>query len=337
MVPGLNDLARRMGWLTLSLGLLLSGCSIRSDDTIWQSRGEPADSPDPGESSVDHGSGMDRGLAGIGVGRRTPHLIMISIDGLRPDAIRHFSARTLERLISEGAYTLEAETIFPSKTLPSHISMLTGLPPAGHGVTWNSDETDRHGLVDVVTVFEAATAKGLGTAAFFSKSKFHHLLKPGTLDHAEAPRGMVYLMSTETVESATRYLKHRRPDLIFIHIAEPDYAGHLIGWMSRVYGWAVRRADSAIARILAEADRHLGHGNYTVLITSDHGGHGRSHGSADPRDMTIPWIVWGHGVRAGELTPWSVRTMDTAATALWLLGVDRPTEWVGRPVTAAFH
>ena len=52
--------------------------------------------------------------------------------------------------------------------------------------------------------------------------------------------------------------------------------------------------------------------------------------------MTIPWIAWGQGVRPGSLDNPPVRTMDTAATVLWLLGVPRPGDWAGEPVTRAF-
>jgi arylsulfatase A-like enzyme len=72
-----------------------------------------------------------------------------------------------------------------------------------------------------------------------------------------------------------------------------------------------------------------------VLLTADQGGHGWSHGSSDPRDVTIPWIAWGEGVRAGTRVPNGVRTMDTAATALWLLGL--PALGVGQPVQTAFQ
>lgn len=336
---------RVQSWLTLVAGCLLAGCiaqggALGEANVIGEAPNGYGGAPGrPVAVSAASGArkpGLPAGSAARPERRLTPHLIIISIDGLRPDAIERYSARTLLCLLSEGAYTLEAETIYPSKTLPSHTSMLTGLPPSEHGVMWNSDQTRAHGVVAATTVFEAAGARGLRTAAFFSKSKFHHLRKPGTLDHSEAPSGLNFLMATETVEAAMRYLKHRSPDLIFIHISEPDYAGHTFGWMTSVYGWAVRRADAAVARILTEADRSYGQGNYTVLVTSDHGGHGRTHGSTDPRDMTIPWIVWGHGVRAGELPARTIRTMDTAATALWLLGVELPAEWVGRPVEAAF-
>lgn len=266
----------------------------------------------------------------------TEHLVIISIDGLRPDAISRYPAHTLRRLMREGAYATSAQTISPSKTLPSHTSMLTGLPPSAHGVTWNSDQTGTRGRVEATTIFEQAKAVGLRTAAFFSKSKFHHLQKPGTLDHTEAPRGFEFLMATETVEAVVRYLRHERPHLLFVHIGEPDYAGHTFGWMSFAYGWAVRRADGAVTRVLEAADAAFGEGNYTVILTADHGGHGRTHGSDDPRDMLIPWIAWGRGVRPGELTGRQPRTMDTAATGLWLLGVERPAAWVGEPVVAAF-
>lgn len=264
------------------------------------------------------------------------YLIIISIDGLRPDAIARYSAHTLQRLLREGAYSLSAQTIHPSRTLPSHTSMLTGLPPAAHGVMWNEDSKEATNVVAAATIFELARARGLRTAAFFSKSKFSYLQKPGTLDHTIAPGRLNSLMATETVEAAVRYLNHERPNLLFIHIGEPDYAGHTVGWMSFVYGWAVRRADGAVARVLEEAEAALGAGNYTVIVTADHGGHGRDHGTDDPRDMTIPWIVWGRGVRPGEITARPIQTMDTAATALWLLGVRRPAHWAGQPVRAAF-
>jgi len=268
-------------------------------------------------------------------GAVTEHVIVVSIDGLRPDAIERFGAKRLQHLMREGAWSLEAQTIYPSKTLPSHTSMLTGVPPEVHGVTWNSDETNVHGVVAVTTMFEAAKRAGLSTAAFFSKSKFHHLQKPGTLDHTQAPDGWAHLLAAQTVEDVVRYLKFERPNLLFVHIGEPDYAGHTVGWMSGIYGWAVRRADAAVGELLAAADRAFGRGNYTVVVTADHGGHGRDHGSADPRDMTIPWIAWGKGVRPGQL-PAGIRTMDTAATALWLLGVSIPEGWTGKPVAAAF-
>lgn len=263
-------------------------------------------------------------------------VVIVSIDGLRPDAIDRFGARSLQRLILEGAHSSAAQTIQPSRTLPSHVSMLTGVPPEVHGITWNDNQVGARGVVDVPTVFEVARERGLHTAAFFSKAKFRHLERAGSLDRAYGPTSnLEFWPATRTLPHAIAYLESRRPDLLFVHIAEPDFAGHTLGWMGRVYGWAVRRADGAVGKLLEAAERAYGEDGFTLIVTSDHGGHGRAHASEDPRNTTIPWIAWGRGVRAGSISA-PIRTMDTAATALWLLGVPVPEEWAGRPVTTAF-
>lgn len=265
----------------------------------------------------------------------TDHVVVISIDGLRPDAIDRFDATTLQHMMREGSYTLNARTIMPSRTLPSHTSMLTGVEPQEHGITWNSDETDTHGVVAVPTIFARAREHGLRTAAFFSKSKFHHLEVPRSLDYSEAPDGSATWDANRTVANVRRYLEREKPNLLFVHLREPDHAGHRFGWMSWLYGRAVRKADGAVAQLLRAADAAFGRGNYAVVVTADHGGHGWTHGSSNPQDVTIPWIAWGEGVRAGSRIPDGVRTMDTAATALWLLGL--PTLGVGQPVQTAFR
>jgi predicted AlkP superfamily pyrophosphatase or phosphodiesterase len=267
----------------------------------------------------------------------TSHVVVISIDGLRPDAITSTGAPTLWTLAHHGSFTFSARTILPSKTLPSHTSMLTGVPPTVHGVTWNSDETAARGVVRVPTVFAIAHAAGRSTAAFFSKTKFHHLEVPGSLDHDESPpAGGANRPARETIGRVERFLQAGRPSLLFIHIGEPDYAGHKSGWMSGSYRRAVAVADSGVARVVAALDAAFGAGAYTLIITADHGGHGTSHGSADPRDTMIPWIASGAGVARGRALTTLVRTMDTAATALWLLGVDVPGTWAGAPVDEAF-
>jgi arylsulfatase A-like enzyme len=91
------------------------------------------------------------------------------------------------------------------------------------------------------------------------------------------------------------------------------------------------------ARPLAVADTAYGKGNYSLLVTADHGGHAYGHGTNDPQDVTIPWIAWGRGVSAGALKDSSIKTFDTAPTVLWLLGVEEPDEWDGSPVVDAFQ
>lgn len=297
-------------------------------------------SPVPAASQGSDASEAQRTVTITRDGRKakpaTDNVVIISIDGLRPDAIARFKAKTMQRLIRDGSATLSAKTISPSITLPSHTSMLTGQGPENHGITWNSNQTEAQSTVAIPTVFGLARKQGLTTAAFFSKGKFNHLEVPASLDYTQAPPGDDKWSASRTASDVERYLAIAQPNLLFVHFGEPDYSGHVWGWMSWAYGRAVRKADAAVARVLQAADRSYGVGNYTVLLTADHGGHGRSHGSVRPENVTIPWIAWGNSVRTGVNISGSVVTMDTAGTALWLLGVGAPDDWAGVPVREAF-
>ena len=267
----------------------------------------------------------------------TKNVVLVSIDGLRPDAIATFNATNLQRLIKEGSYSLSAQTIMPSTTLPSHTSMLSGVTPDEHGVFWNNVHSAEKEHVDVSTVFSVARDHGYRTAAFFSKSKFEALQRPGTLDYSQAPGGLWgRWASTRTVADVRNYLKTEKPNVLFIHLSDPDRAGHDSGWMSAEYGRAVRDADVAIGNLIDVANTTYGAGNYSLLVTADHGGHGYGHGTSDPQDVTIPWIAWGRGVKAGELDE-EIETYDTATTVLWLLGVTEPDSWDGDAVEDAFQ
>jgi predicted AlkP superfamily pyrophosphatase or phosphodiesterase len=266
------------------------------------------------------------------------NVVIVSIDGLRPDAIAAYGAPTLQRLMQEGSYTLSARTIDPSKTLPSHTSMLTGQPPERHGVTWNTVMTAEAKRVDLPNIFSVARMNGYSTAAFFSKAKFHPLQLEGTLDYSQAPGGWFGRWSSErTVTDVATYLAGAHPNVLFVHLTDADAAGHSTGWMSPAYGRAVLEADRAVDRLISLADQAYGAGNFSLIVTADHGGHGTDHGSDDPLDVTIPWIAWGRGVKPGLLTSSSIRTMDTAATVLWLLNVAEPSDWAGQAVLAAYN
>jgi predicted AlkP superfamily pyrophosphatase or phosphodiesterase len=268
----------------------------------------------------------------------TRNVILVSIDGLRPDAIDTFKAPTFQRLMREGSYSLLARTILPSSTLPSHTSMLSGEPPEQHHVTWNNVVTAEKDVVDFSTVFSVARAHGYRTAAFFSKAKFSPLQLPGSLDYSQAPGGWWgKWASARTVSDVRTYLQKERPNLLFVHLSDADSAGHSSGWMSDAYGRAVLATDTAVSQIIEAADQTYGAGHYSLVVTADHGGHGRGHGTKDPLDVAIPWIAWGRGVNAGLISDVTINTFDTAPTVLWLLGVDKPAAWDGVPVTKAFR
>ena len=170
--------------------------------------------------------------------------------------------------------------------------MLTGVTPDRHQVLWNTVVTAGADLIEQPTIFGVARAKGFRTAAFFSKPKFQPLQQPGTLDYSQAPGGWWGLWdSARTMGDVAARLPVLRPNLAFIHLADVDTAGHRAGWMSADYGRAVSGVDAALAALVRQADAVFGAGSYTLIVTADHGGHGKGHGTDDPRDVTASEVL----------------------------------------------
>jgi arylsulfatase A-like enzyme len=260
---------------------------------------------------------------------RASRVLILSIDGLRPDAILAAPMPNLLDLMQSSAYTLNAQTIFPSATLPSHASMLTGLCPSEHGVNWN-DYLPLLGYADGTDLFDVAHENGLQTVMYVGKEKLRQITEPSSTDV------FVYVNDRDLVLT-DRLIADFPQDfgVLFVHFPLVDGMGHEYGWMSPEQLSVAYRADEALGNLLAELDARGLRDDTLIIVTADHGGHDTTHGSSLPEDMTIPWIVSGPGVQPKVLTT-QVHTMDTAATAAFMLGLPIPPEWDGVPVYEAF-
>jgi predicted AlkP superfamily pyrophosphatase or phosphodiesterase len=120
-------------------------------------------------------------LAALPVWSQTHHpVLMISLDGLRPDYVtqadqHHLRIPNLRRFITQGTYASGVRGVYPTVTYPSHTTLVTGVWPAQHGVVnnlvfdperrfdgewyWYADE------IHVPTLWDVAHEAGLSTAS----------------------------------------------------------------------------------------------------------------------------------------------------------------------------
>lgn len=262
---------------------------------------------------------------------RAQHVFIVSFDGGNPEVMRRSPMPITMEMAKSGATSWNAQTVMPSITLTSHTSMLTGVQPAKHGVLWN-DWIPLRGLIKTPTIFGLARDYGYTTALFAGKLKFRHLNLPGAINEFQVPASS----ATVVAKAAAKYIEEKKPNLCFVHFADPDVVGHRDGWGSPQQIQAFAEADAAL-KVLREAVQRAGIEHDSVFILSaDHGGHEKSHGTNLPADMTIPWIAWGPSVSPRFEIKTPVSTCDTAATALWLLDVPVPASFDGKPVESAF-
>jgi predicted AlkP superfamily pyrophosphatase or phosphodiesterase len=249
------------------------------------------------------------------------------VDGLRADAFAQSNLPNLKGLASRGAYSYSARTVRPSETLPAHASMLSGQDPGVHNLTWDKDSflPDR-GYITVPTALSVARAAGLRTSVVVGKAKLEHLAPPGSVEaFVFASRGDKDVANEAIVRATAGF------DLLFVHFPDVDYAGHAAGWMSATYMAKLAEVDEAAGRLLAALPA-----NTTVILTADHGGKGYDHAADIPENTTVPWVVAGpRVVRHGEIAA-KVKQTDTAATALWLLGLKLPGTSAGEVVREPF-
>src|SRR5678815_1134161 len=77
---------------------------------------------------------------------------IISEDGLRYDAVEKLHLKWHELLRKHGTWASHALTIRDASTLPAHASMLSGVGPHVHGLTWNTWRP-RQGYIKAPTIF----------------------------------------------------------------------------------------------------------------------------------------------------------------------------------------
>ncbi|MBI5822750.1 MAG: alkaline phosphatase family protein [Chloroflexi bacterium] len=261
-------------------------------------------------------------------------VLIVTFDGLRPDAIAEANMVNVMSLMQNGAYTLTAQTVMPSLTLPAHASMLTGTCPAKHIVRWN-EYVPQNGFALGIDIFDLAQAAGMQTAMVVGKEKLRQVTEPGSTDYFE------FVDKTDKVKDSSSVLRLALNqvsagfNLMLVHFPEGDLEGHKNGWMSRDQLEVYAREDKGFGQLLQALKDNGMYESSLIIVTSDHGGHDTTHGTDLPEDMTIPWIVSGPRIAPGELST-QVQIMDTAATIAFALGLPLPPEWDGAPVYEAF-
>lgn len=253
----------RVAAAVVAATLTFVGCSASHVDPTSAGKSSPDASPTRDTSPAEGSTARVRRL-----------VVLISVDGLNPAAIRERGTRTssgaptFAALTRDAVGTLEARsTLEQTNTLPNHSSMLTGRPvagPTGTGVVFNSDngETLRASAGQYVPgVFDVVHDHGLPTALFAEKDKFQFLVRSwdasngaedvtGVDDGRRKIDEVLIAPAAQLLPAVERRLRSGRGGLIFLHVAAPDYAGHATGFMSPRYLDAVDTAADEVATVL---------------------------------------------------------------------------------------
>ena len=252
-------------------------------------------------------------------------VILISIDGMRPDGFLSCGNPFIEEMMRISSYTLEGKTVFPSVTLPCHMSMFHSVPPERHGITTNLYIPFARPLSGL---FEKLKRARKVSAMYYGWEPLRDVSRPESLKYSaylnaymeDNTDGSLTDMALERIEKS-------KPDFVFLYMVETDEkGGHDHGWMTKEYLDCISNAIENVKRVWeAYGDE------YTIVVTADHGGHDRAHGTAMPEDMTIPMFFIGKRFEAGKQLE-NVSILDITPTIADIMSVRPDEEWEGKSI-----
>ncbi len=285
-----------------------------------------------------------------------PPIVLISVDTLRADHLPAYGYKAiatpaLDRLRDDSILFTNAYAHCPL-TLPSHVSMLTGLLPPEHAVRNNAGytfDTKKHtslpsllrerGYRSGAAVSSYILRKETGLAAMFDFYDDAIPLRGEAVSFVHQQRS-----GSVTVESAERWIAQQsdQPFFFFVHLYEPhtpyEPPEPYRSRYANPYDGEIAHSDQIIGAFL---DRLRALGVYDralIIFTSDHGEGLNDHGEAQHgillyrESVHVPLLVKLPGSdRRGERVDSPVALIDILPTITGLLGIATPqTDISGR-------
>jgi len=286
-------------------------------------------------------------------------VVLISIDTLRADHLPAYGyagveTPAIDRLRRDAVLFGNAYTAVPL-TLPSHCSLLTGLPPSAHGVRDNigyrldtartptlADRLRARGYATgaAVSAYVLRGATGLG-ASFDSYDDGIEFLADQTL-------GALQRRGEDTANAAAAWIDgHReRPFFFFLHFYEPHAPYEPPEpWKSRYrdrpYDGEIATVDAALGKLLDHLRQTGVYDRAVIVLLADHGeglgDHGeREHGVLLYREtIRVPLLLKLPGSRrAGARIDAPAQLLDVVPTVAGLLGLEALQQLPGRSLLA---
>ena len=258
-------------------------------------------------------------------------VLLLLADGMRPDYMIDCGNPYTGEFLGKSKYTLNAKTVMPSVTLPCHMSLFHSVAPERHGIitnTWVPQVRPVSGICEVLK------ANNKTSAMLYNWEPLKDITRPGSLSYSfflsdgyfgDKSEQSLVKVTERITENTLRLLEDDLLDFVFVYYGLPDTVGHALGFTGEEYRQSLCIIWDNIKRIHEALPREFG-----MVITSDHGGHGRSHGTDIPEDMTIPIIFRGSmfdDVSAAKLDAASI--IDIAPTVVKALGIAPDSDWEG--------
>lgn len=271
-------------------------------------------------------------------------VLVIGIDGCRPDALAAANTPHLKRLIDRGTYCVDTQILAdretPGDTVsgPGWSNILTGVWPDKHGVIDNSFKGSNY---DAYPHYFARIKQRRPEAVTGSFTTWPPI-KDKILSAADVSRGFPeadakklddYLIGdVQAAEACAEFITEKDPTAVMLYLGQVDETGHKHGFHPKVkeYVKAIETVDALIGTVLTAIEKRpqLAQEDWLVIVCTDHGGVGLNHGGGrkTPEIRDVFLIVSGASAKRQRYEE-PTSQVDVVATALAHLGIELDPQW----------
>ncbi len=272
------------------------------------------------------------------------HVILLGIDGWGAYSVpKAHDIPNIRSLMDNGAYTLKKRSVLKSESAINWASMFNGAPTEMHGYTnWGSRVPEipsafvnDHNIYPTIYSIMREQMPAAETGCIMEWDGIKYLVDSLAIDYVDVARD--YEKDPEQLtRMAVSYIKDKKPAFLAVCWDQIDHTGHAVGHDTPAYYDNLADIDRQIGTIIQTLKDCGMYDDTVIIVTSDHGGIGRSHGGQTLMEMEVPFVICGSGIRHGMVITDTVIQYDTAATIAEIFGLQRPQCWRGLPVYSAF-
>jgi len=227
-------------------------------------------------------------------------VLIIGIDGTRPDCLEAAETPALDALIADGIYSPDALNNDITYSGPGWSAMICGVWSDAHGVTSNNFVgSNFDGFPSFMQRLELENPE-LNTHSFCHWAPINDYILGEVVDEAiNSPT------DAAVRDAAVSLLEGGDPHAVFLHFDDVDINGHGYGFSAAVpqYIGAIETTDGFVAEVMQALTNRPNYAaeNWLVLVSTDHGGIGYNHGGTSIEEETMFFLASGPSVEPAVL------------------------------------
>lgn len=242
-------------------------------------------------------------------------VLMIGIDGVRPDALQAAETPVLDALVANGYASFDAMNDDITISGPGWSAIHCGVRSGKHNVVDNSFDGQNYFQFPGWLERLESIHPEWNTLSACQWSPINDQIVGSSADVVVNP-GSAAGAAQEVVNA----LENGDPHALFVHLDEPDYAGHANGFSPTVlpYLESIQDMDAEVGLMVDAlvARPMYAEENWLVIVTTDHGGIGTSHGGNSIEERRVFVIASGLGVGTELVAPDTLSVVGVSENCL---------------------